>query len=211
MQFRRTWTYRQWEKLALRLSDHVDVDGLWVGVLDTGGNEKAILERTRRALELIKRHDPYRYRLVLAEIRRLWVYPLPGDRSQWVAEDKRCMLDPRVVLGEPIEQVAASLVHAAMNARIVRYEVPAGDYVRRQRIARACMQQEILFAKHLPDAVQLTEWIDARIAAPADFWADRSFRDRHAQGERELANYAGIPGWAMKTAHAVRRVSAWMR
>ena len=210
MPFRRTGLYKLAERIGMWMSERIEVDGLWVGVF-AEPDDDALLARVRDALGLIAAHDPYRHRLIRREMDRIWIHLLPGDNSDWVAEERHCTLDPRVVRQQALDELAAMVIHEAVRARIERRGVTRHDYVRRQEIDRACLRQELAFARRVPDGAALITSIGARMLRPAEFWAARSLRQRQAQGEVELMAYADVPGWAMRTAMAVRRVRAWMR
>jgi hypothetical protein len=208
--YRGAWAYRLFEQLELRMSRRFVVDGIWVGVFGDKADE-AILEKLRGALELIKAHDPYRYRLVRREVERIWVHLLPGDRSEWVAEEKRCTLDARAVLSASAEDIGASIIHETIRARLGRRGVGYSGHIQRQRVETACMRQELLFAARIPGSEKLEERIKARMALPADYWANRSFRQRLATGEIDMARYAQVPDWVVKIAFALRRLRAGLR
>jgi hypothetical protein len=210
MIYRDSRAFGLWLKVGMRTSAHFEVDGLWIGAFREDTRD-ACLERVRQALELIRANDPYRYRLVLKKVARIWVNLLPGLESTFFAKYGLCILDPRIVVAGTAEQVAATTIHEAMRARIERCGVAQDNYIRRQRLERACMHQGLKFAARLPDGSSLEAWIEARMAVPADFWADRSQRDRRTIGEIEMGRYGGLPDWLIRAVLALRRLGAWMR
>jgi len=78
-------------KAMLWASVSKQIDGLWVGCCDKKLSASAFC-RVEEALQLIKRHDPIRYRRVVSNLDRIWINLLPGPLGQYREELKLCGL-----------------------------------------------------------------------------------------------------------------------
>ena len=141
---------RLFDWVAIRLSDSVRIDGLWVGVF-TEKDHVELLSKLRDALLLIRTYDPYRYKRVLKEMDRLWVTLLPGDQAVWRHAERCCVIDPRHVRSASTELIAATIVHEATHGTLIRRGVGYPEDLR-DRVEQVCRRQELVFASKVPKA-----------------------------------------------------------
>ena len=197
-----TLTAKLIDRLLLRLSHNTCVDGLWVGVL-LAERDTEILDRLREALELIKIHDAYRYRMVMTEVERIWVRLLPNYNGVWVDALRRCLLDPRYVLSSPPAFIASTIVHEATHGFLMRHHIGYSEELR-YRVEQICMRQEFALASKLPNNSNLKSHIERKLAIPPTHWSDEALEQLRHRGDMEIARETGVPQWLMKAAVAFR-------
>ncbi|MGO1077775.1 hypothetical protein [Inquilinus sp. CA228] len=169
-----------------------------------------ILDRVGQALQLIKTHDPYRYRRVLNELDRVWVHLLPNGAAHFVPELRRCVIDPRLIVSSSSEFIASVIVHEATHGRLMRYRVGYSEEIRR-RVEILCMRQEQAFARRIPNGEELKQSIDRRLGLPPETWTDEAFSEGNRIGEIEMARHAGIPKWLTWILVRLRKMTAGRR
>jgi hypothetical protein len=141
------------DRLFLRLSTGEQLDGLWVGALDSKPEH---LHRVREALCLIKTHDQLRYSRLIRDLKRIWVTAVNSPIACFNARLNACVLNEWFVIAETTtpELLAATIVHEATHARRwgcgIRYEEEL-----RSRVEAACIRRELAFSAKLPDGQQV--------------------------------------------------------
>src|SRR5262249_52636355 len=141
------------DRLALWGSNSKRIDGLWVGALVAVPGP--LLQRVEQALDLIKLHDRVRYGRLMQDIERVWVRLVPYGLGALNEAMNACELDTRFVGAETStpEQIAATIVHEATHARIVRCGIGYSHDLR-ARVEAVCLRREIAFATRLPNGAQ---------------------------------------------------------
>ncbi len=194
-------------RLMLWLSRSRNVDGLWVGSLES--KPWPGLRRVEDALALIKRHDPLSYSRILRNLERIWVSILPGASVCYDRSLNACVFDERFVVAETItpERIAASIVHEATHARLERCGIQYEEKLR-SRIEAVCIERQLAFANKLPDGAELQEqfaharqWYEAN----PEYFSDAWFRRREARGWIKAMHYLGMPDWFIRPALSMRR------
>jgi predicted SprT family Zn-dependent metalloprotease len=175
-------------------------------------NKEIEFRRVEEALGLIKKYDQLRYNRLMHDLERIWVVPLSGAVGAFDTSTGSCKLDPRIVLAEPPETIAAVIVHEATHARLhrcgIRYEEDE-----RGRVEAACIRRELAFAAKLPGG----EWVREQAArylescANPEHWSDASISERHLNAAVQTLRYVGFPDWLAGTAIALRDVILGMR
>jgi hypothetical protein len=171
------------------------VDGLWIGF---GGKKQPepALGRVEEALRLIKIYDRVRYDRLIRDLERVWVRPLPGPVGAFSYSLGACLLDQRFVLAETSlpEMIAATIVHEATHARLLRCGIGYEENLR-ARVEAVCLRRELAFAAKLPDGQQVREQAERALEA----WIERE-----RSGYIQMLRYVGFPDWLARTTLACR-------
>lgn len=184
------------DRLLIRLSPSIRVDGLWVGAFC--GDEQKVFEKLRSAFEFIQKYDPSRYKRILREFDKVWVISLPGYPAGFAPDNRRCVIDDRHVLTSPVEFIASSLVHEATHGRLDRCGFGYSEDIR-YRVERLCIRQERAFAARIPGNEALLERIDRKLNIPAEYWTDESAKVRFRAGFLGMSKDGGLPEWLART------------
>jgi hypothetical protein len=169
--------------LMLRASVGTQIDGLWVGCFVKALSASALC-RVGKALLLIKRHDPMRYRRLLSDLDRIWINLLPGPLGQYREELNLCELDERYVLAKETtpELIASVIVHEATHARLRRCGIGYDEPIQ-SRVEAVCFRRELAFANQLPNGFSVRE----RAISYLDYYTPEKFTlsarlDREVEG-----------------------------
>jgi hypothetical protein len=205
------------DKLALWLSTSKDIDGLWVGTMESAPHPA--LRRVEDALRLIKQHNPLHYSRVLHHLERVWVNVAIAATACYEQSIGACVLDERFVLSDTttLERIASTIIHEATHARLehwgIRYEEDM-----RSRIEAICFRRELAFAMRLPDGALLEQEIASYLEfyeANGDFFSDANFEERRRLGGIEALRHLGAPAWLapalLKVRSVILRVSQFVR
>jgi hypothetical protein len=201
------------ERILLRLCDSAEIDGLRIVSWKSKDTEFRCVEE---ALDLIKTHDRVRYNRLIRDLQRIWVVPLSGAVGAFDPATVSCKLDPRFVLAEPAEMVAAVIVHEAAHARLVRCRI-GYEEDERSRVEAVCVRRELAFAARLPDGEQVREKAvqDLERCANRSLWSNASLIDRRLSAEVRTLRYVGCPDWLARMVIAIRdvklRISRFVR
>ncbi len=161
-----------------------EVRGLTVMVTNTRPDisTEHVFERVAATLDVVARYQPVRYRHLMRDIRRIVVQRFPC-RAAYFAESGACLLELTFVVNPEfsLSQVAASLVHEGMHARVHR----SGACVTPQqkpREERLCRRAELELGLAVPDGAPVVERALASLAledeevAPAIDWTEAARR-----------------------------------
>jgi len=183
------------DRMWLRLSDSMLVDGLWIGAL----SEKSALPRVQEALGLIQTCDRQRYDRILRDLERVWVVPVPGALASFDWRLNACKLNERFVLDDATstELIAAAIVHEATHARLWRRGI-AYDEAARHRIEGVCIRRELAFAAKLPNGEQVRQSAQAATSLPPAYFSDAAMRARHSTDCAEGLRALGAPNWLIR-------------
>jgi hypothetical protein len=200
------------DRLALWFSTSRNIDGLWVGTVES--KPWPGLRRVEEALQLIKSHDSLHYSRVINNLGRIWVQLLTGDLAHYERSLKACVFDERYVVQETTttEWIASTIVHEATHARMERWGVIYEEN-KRGRIEAICIRRELNFVARLPrsealqeEAVRRLEWC----AGDHDHFSNASFQQREVQGQIEALRYLGAPDWVFGFAMKLRALRRWI-
>ena len=188
------------DRLAIWLSTSRNVDGLWVGTMES--QPQAGLRRVGDALELIKRYNSLHYSRVIHNLDRVRVNILPDAGACYQRSLNACVFDERFVRAETttLEQIATSIIHEATHARLERWGVSYEEKLR-PRIETICLRRELAFGASLPDSAQLQEDLARTVewcAANPDYFSGARFRERDTQGRITALRYLGTPDWIVR-------------
>ena len=196
------------DRILIRLSRSIIVDGLWIGVFGDEENPE-VLHRVNGALQVIKTYDPYRYKRVLRETHRVWVHYLPGNPAEFATELRRCLLDPRFVLSSSPEIIASAIVHEATHGKLGRYNIGYSEEIR-HRVEKVCMRQELAFARKLPNGEELRQRVDRRLAFPPELWTSEAMYQRRRAGVIALFR-SELSKWLVEKFVSLREKIAGLR
>jgi hypothetical protein len=174
------------------------MDGLWIGFW----GKDTEFRRVKEGLSLIKTHDRVRYNRLIRDLERIWVVPLVGALGNFGPAIASCKLDPRFVLAEPPEMIAAVIVHEATHARLRRCGI-GYEEEQRARVEAVCIRQELAFAAKLPNGEQVREEAMRLFEAKPEFWSNASLGERYHSAAAQTLGYVGFPEWLARTILAV--------
>lgn len=196
-------------KAMLWASVSKQIDGLWVGCFDKKLSASALC-RVEEALQLIKRHDPIRYRRVVSDLDRIWINLLPGPLGQYREELKLCELDERYVLAKDTtpELVASVIVHEATHARLKRCGI-GYDEPLQSRVEAVCFRRELAFSSKLPNGFSAHE----RAISYLDYYTPEKFTfsvrlDRNDKGTVDALRYLGTPEVLIRAVFTIRALAS---
>lgn len=143
-----------------------------------------VLKRLDESLALIERWQPFRFRHLQRDLLRFAVVRHP-TRGAYIPADRTCLTELTFLARAEFSpaQIAASIVHEGMHARVHRATKGPQD---RAREERACRRAELDFGKALPaemagPVIERAEWSlalpDAGVA-PAIDWQVAERRQR---------------------------------
>ena len=145
-------------------SERRQIHGLEVWLVNDGqfADSETLFDRTAAALQLVAHHAPWRLRAMRRDFARVLVIRQDGCRALLDAMGS-CSLDTYFVATFPPEQVASSIVHEGVHARLRR----GGRRIPRELIAweeRLCRRAELAFGLRLPDGAAVVERARASLA-----------------------------------------------
>jgi len=146
------WRPYTWgrDKLLLSLSDRQLIEGFEVYVLPMGESSEDIFRKMRDGLALLRQRDARRFVRAQQDLARIIVQPWRS--SYYMTRSNSCALDVVLVLRRPPEEIAKTVVHEAMHARIQCAGIPyVGDKLQ-NRIERVCTKAELDFLYRLSAA-----------------------------------------------------------
>jgi hypothetical protein len=131
-------------------SERRDIHGIEVWILNDGqfASTDALFGTMEAALGLVARHTPWRLRAMRRDFARIFLLRMDGVRALLDGE-RVCRLDTYFVATFAAEQVASSIVHEAVHARLRSN----GRTMPRDLIAweeRLCRKAELAFGLRLP-------------------------------------------------------------
>jgi hypothetical protein len=172
------------------------VRGMRVEVLNNREDidDERLFARLEGALDVIERHQPWRFRRLRRDVAVIWIRRWPC-RAAYVPQARACLLDTTFVANPSFSeaQIAASIVHEAVHARLDRMGVHAGEG-ERAREERLCRRAELELGLAVPDGGPVVERALAAMAladqevAPEIDWVEAE--RRVAQVDQEAARAA---------------------
>ena len=185
-------------RLAFWGAQHRIVDGLWIGAASPHRNddEAELIAKVIAGVQLIATHDVKRFKRIQRDLKRIFVYWMPGSWGRYVATLDMCELDLRFVTDSATttELLAATIVHEATHARLnkcgIGYDAPI-----QPRVERLCLQAELDFAAKLPNPHRVREVAEASMAASDSYWSSSERAQRHRQGYADAIEQLEMPKW----------------
>jgi hypothetical protein len=193
------------DRVSVLLSYSKRCDGLWIGV-SSGRSDAHHICRVEASLGLIKRHDPRRYARIRRDIEQIWIVPLYGVAGKFAGRfPHRCYLDYSFVASSSREAIAATVIHEATHAQLWRRGVGISEELR-YRVERICMQEELSFARRLPDGRELSESIERDMALASAPWSKEVLQQQRLEQWRADLRRVGVPDWLVRLALALHRL-----
>ena len=160
-----------------------------------------VLARLDGALALIERHQPANFRRMRRDFARILSKRYPC-RGAYIPAERTCLVELTFTVNPAftLPQVAATILHEAMHARLDRMGVRS-ELVSRAREERFCRRAEIEFGQAVPGGEAVVERALATLAgadedvAPAIDWALAS--ERVARVDLEALQ---VPAWVKRAA-----------
>jgi hypothetical protein len=174
------------------------VRGIRVDVVNTRPDidTAQVLRRADAVIALVERYQPWRARHLRRDLARILVQRF-ACRGAYFPDERTCLLELTFMVNPSFSdaQVAATLVHEGMHARLDRFcahfGVPPFPH-RRARHERICRRAELEWGLAVPDGAPIVERALASLAledeevAPAVDWREAERRvaevDREALG-----------------------------
>lgn len=173
------------------ISERRAIHGIEVWIANDGefASTEALFEKMQAALDLVARHTPWRLNAMRRDFTRIFLLRQDGVRALLDAEGV-CRLDTYFVATFAAGQVASSIVHEGVHARLRR----GGRTVPRDLIAweeRLCRRAELRFGLRLPDGAAVVDRARAALAGSdadvAPLAGDIQLRQRRPRGTGRLA------------------------
>ncbi len=159
-----------------------------------------VLQRLDGALDLIARYQPWRFRRLQHDCAQILVQRYPC-RAAYDPQSRTCLIE-LTFLDNPNfseAQIASSVVHEAMHARLDRMGVHVREE-QKSREERLCRRAELEFGLAVPNGEPVVERALASLAladeevAPVIDWMEARRRVEQADLEALRA-----PGWLKRT------------
>ena len=179
------------EAVLRRASEQRRIHGIDVWIVNDGefASTEALFEMIHAALGLVARHTPWRLGAMRRDFARILLLRQEGCRALFDGM-RNCSLDTYFVARFPAEQVASSIVHEGVHARLRR----GGRRVPRDLIAweeRLCRKAEVGFGLRLPNGAGVVDRARAALAGSdediAPLAGDIRLRSRRPRGGGRLA------------------------
>lgn len=109
-----------------------------------------VLRRLDDALDLIERHQPWRYAHLARDVRQFWIVRYPC-RGAYFPETRTCLTELTFLSRTDITAapVASSILHEGVHAR-VRLMTRRPESIDPSREERLCRRAELAFGRSLP-------------------------------------------------------------
>jgi len=161
--------------------------GIIIADFTIDGTDSPLGARVEEALDMLERVDPRRARIVSRELSVIAVSVAEGP-AFW-PHAIACVMPSHYVQAEGVDGLAIAIVHEATHARLwrrgFRYEPEI-----RGRIERACVREEIRFARRLPDPAEILARLEGSLQKR--WWTSEALQarrrrelDRHAELNRD--------------------------
>jgi hypothetical protein len=184
------------------LAETRSIRGIRVAVVNTRPDidTERVLRRLDGALELIERYQPWRFRRLRNDFAQILVQRYPC-RAAYDPRSRTCLIE-LTFLNNPSfseAQIASSIVHEAMHARLDRMGVRVREE-QKSREERLCRRAEIEFGLAVPNGEPVVERALAALAladeevAPVIDWMEA--RRRVEQADLEAL---GAPEWLKRS------------
>jgi hypothetical protein len=142
----------------------------------------ALVQRVADALCLIAELDERRLDRMRRLARRIVIVPTLGTDGEYWWSPRVLVVSEYHARNAPLERIAMTLVHEATHARL--REAGIGyDAANRHRVERACIGEELAFARRLPEPEPWLEQASAKQIDP-DHWSDEQMQQRRIRALR---------------------------
>jgi hypothetical protein len=159
-----------------------------------------VLQRLTQALDLIADYAPRRFRRLQQDFAAIVVRRFPC-RGAFFPQERACLVELTFTVNprHTIAEIAASIVHEATHARVVRMcgGLPLEQRAREERL---CRRAELEFGLALPDGAVVVERAREALGmadqdvAPSVDWAEATRRVAEVDADTQPNSRAGPPG-----------------
>jgi hypothetical protein len=187
-QWMKRWRTALAQRLELEMVDTRTVRGVRVDVVNTRPDIETedVFKRADAILALVEQYQPWRHRHLVRDISQILVKRFPC-RGAYFPESRVCLLELTFMVNPSFNdaQVASTLVHEGMHARIDQFcaRIGAADTPdRAARTERLCRRAELDFGLAVPNGQLVVERARASLAledeevAPAIDWTEAARR-----------------------------------
>jgi hypothetical protein len=174
----------------LRLAEQREVLGLILVDLTHGQHASHLFPTLEAALEMIADVDSKRLARIRHDVRRVAVMQSFASAGEFWPHYSAIALEVKHVEAHTLLSICMTIVHEATHARIVRWGVR--DSIDRGRLERACVEQEIMFARKVPGSERLIEGALRKL--DTRWWIEQ---DNAHRFQRRLER-AGTPKWLQR-------------
>ncbi|WP_420130596.1 hypothetical protein [Longimicrobium sp.] len=140
------------------------------------------------SLQLVADHAPWRLKAMRRDFARIFMHRQDGVRAMFDLM-RNCSLDTYFVATFAAEQVASSIVHEAVHARLRNGRTIPRDLIAWEE--RLCRKAELAFGLRIPDGTAVVERARAALALSdhdvAPLAGDIQLRQRRPRGNGGLA------------------------
>ena len=190
--------------LVLKFSKERVVHGLRV-VLTTDAtdcDEDLAFHRLKGALSLIATHDPRRMKRIQGDLGVIWLRRHPMCRASYDPWLNACVIDlPNFVVNARfvLAEIAASIVHEAMHARLRRLGIDYNDS-NSARIERICRKAELSFAMRVPEGAEVVRERAQQLLAAMDqgqpaALSTAEIAEMQRRQKEVVVEHAALPRW----------------
>lgn len=179
------------EAMLRAASERRRIHGIDVWMINDGrfATSEQLFQKIEAALQLVADHTPWRLKAMLRDFSRIFMYRQEGVRALF-DHRRQCSLDTYFVATFPAEQVASSIVHEGVHARLRRGgRTPPRDLIAWEE--RLCRKAELAFGLRLPNGAAVVERARASLSLPDQDVAPTAvgvqFRNRRPRGGDRLA------------------------
>lgn len=151
------WLFRLW----IRGGRRIPVGPFEVVNRSTRTGVEGDLHKIEQAAELIREHDPARYRLLVREIRLIVVADWRTE-AEYYSFASAVVVQARFLGITNLEGMAMILVHEATHARLHRWGIRYSAALK-TRVERLCLRNEVWFLEKVPSGAALAALRRARL------------------------------------------------
>ncbi len=136
-------------------------------------------QRVAHALSLIAAVDERRLERMRRLAKRIIIVPVVGTDGEYWHRQRALVLGEPHADHAPLEQIAMTLVHEATHARLSKAGIGYDARIR-HRVERACIGEELAFARRLPNPEAWVELAGAKRVDP-EYWSDDQKQQRRVR------------------------------
>jgi hypothetical protein len=184
--------------LVFRFSIRREVHGIQLVVPSANDQAPAFFEKTKQALELIRKADPRRWAKIPQLLPRIVL--ILGGGEFYHRDLHAYIVDLPSLRARSALELASAIVHESTHARINRFGAFYSPALR-PRVEALCISQEIAFLRRFPESGALVTSKQESLKNP--WWSDESLNQRRLAHLRA----AGIPEFLVRVFDRLRRLT----
>ena len=170
------------------------IGGVPVTVTTSDADQQAsVYEKIAAALALLAQFHPRGYRAVRRYMKRVLVAWAPHVHGSWFGPLRLCELSLEFVTHARPSEIASTIVHEAMHARLERLGFDYNQPIR-PRLESMCVRKEIEFVEKLPEASSLLDQLQHTLSQVAHIWSEVELHKARVSALHTL----GAPRWLIR-------------